>query len=229
MRDLHDLLPPAAVLSSANAINDAGVIVGDFLAADFLHHYGFLLKALLPPDGAIIVGTKGSESTLARGTNNSGQVVGMSGSDAVLVGRDHIFQHLGTLGGVTSCASAVNNEGQVVGVSDTERAGEHAFLWKAGGGMYDLGAIGGQANQARGINNAGQVVGGPGFDRNGKRSSHPAFLYTNGKMTDLNILIDRTSGWHLMEAAAINDLGQIVGQGRNSAGQFHAFLLTPVP
>ena len=229
MRDLHDLLPPAAVLSSANAINDAGVIVGDFLAADFLHHYGFLLKALLPPDGAIIVGTKGSESTLARGTNNSGQVVGMSGSDAVLVGRDHIFQHLGTLGGVTSCASAVNNEGQVVGVSDTE------LRWRARlsleGWRWDVRscAIGGQANQARGINNAGQVVGGPGFDRNGKRSSHPAFLYTNGKMTDLNILIDRTSGWHLMEAAAINDLGQIVGQGADSAGQFHAFLLTPVP
>ena len=54
-----------------------------------------------------------------------------------------------------------------------------------------------------------------------------AFLYNNGTMTDLNSLIP--SGWILEVANAINDNGQIVGQGINSQGQSDAFLLTPVP
>ena len=92
--------------------------------------------------------------------------------------------------------------------------------------MKDLGAIGEEESTAFGINNAGQIVGGP---REGSNSTHPAFLYSNGKMTDLNTMIDPASGWHLTEAKAINDSGQIVGTGKNKAGQLHAFLLTPVP
>ena len=37
------------------------------------------------------------------------------------------------------------------------------------------------------------------------------------------------TGWSLIEAAAINDSGQIVGYGFNPLGQEHAFILTPVP
>ena len=36
-------------------------------------------------------------------------------------------------------------------------------------------------------------------------------------------------GINLRDAVAINDAGQIAANGVNSAGQFHAFLLTPVP
>jgi probable HAF family extracellular repeat protein len=46
-------------------------------------------------------------------------------------------------------------------------------------------------------------------------------------MINLNTLIDSASGWHLAEAKAINDAGQIVGTGKNKAGQRHACLLTP--
>jgi probable HAF family extracellular repeat protein len=48
-------------------------------------------------------------------------------------------------------------------------------------------------------------------------------------MTDLNALISPSSGWTLQIATAINDSGQIVGHGLNSAGQQDAFLLTPTP
>jgi probable HAF family extracellular repeat protein len=41
--------------------------------------------------------------------------------------------------------------------------------------------------------------------------------------------IDPTSGWNLVEATALNDVGQIVGYGTNPLGQTHAFLLTPTP
>jgi hypothetical protein len=56
-----------------------------------------------------------------------------------------------------------------------------------------------------------------------------AFLYTSGSgMVDLNTLIAPLSGWELLDASDINDAGQITGQGR-IGGQFHAYLLTPVP
>ena len=46
-------------------------------------------------------------------------------------------------------------------------------------------------------------------------------------MYDLNNLIPANSGWTLVNASAINDLGQIVGNGLvNGAG--HAFRLDPV-
>ena len=48
-------------------------------------------------------------------------------------------------------------------------------------------------------------------------------------MVDLNDLIDSASGWTLASATAINDSGWIVGNGTNSLGQSHAFLLTPIP
>ncbi len=149
-------------------------------------------------------------------------------------GRIHAFlwqsgrglQDLGALEGGFSSACGINNVGQVVGQATVTKDGHnHAFLWQAGKGMQDLGAIGGESNQANGINNAGQVVGGP----DSYKSSHPAFLYSDGKMTDLNTMIDPASGWHLTAAKAINDSGQIVGTGKNKVGQLHAFLLTPNP
>lgn len=54
-----------------------------------------------------------------------------------------------------------------------------------------------------------------------------AFLWERGKMTDLNTLIPRGSGWKLTEAIDINDRGQIVGMGQ-FRGVEQAFLITPV-
>ncbi len=48
-------------------------------------------------------------------------------------------------------------------------------------------------------------------------------------MRDLNDLIDSTSEWKLIEAGAVNNVGQIVGYGKNPSGKEHAFLLNPLP
>jgi len=92
--------------------------------------------------------------------------------------------------------------------------------------MHDLGSLGGPDSAARDINVHGQVVGATGVG---------AFLWTpttpggtSGEMVGLNSLIDPLSGWELFTAAAINDAGQITGDGR-IGGEYHAFLLTPVP
>ena len=88
--------------------------------------------------------------------------------------------------------------------------------------MIDLGTLGGTNSYAYGINSDGQVVGASDSAGSGWR----AFLYSGGIMTDLNSLIDPSSGWFLSWADDINDSGQIVGTGFLN-GQEHAFLLTP--
>jgi probable HAF family extracellular repeat protein len=49
-------------------------------------------------------------------------------------------------------------------------------------------------------------------------------------MLDLNDLITNpVPGFTLADATGISDTGYITGTGTTSNGQFHAFLLTPVP
>ena len=57
-----------------------------------------------------------------------------------------------------------------------------------------------------------------------------AFIYSEGVMLDLNDLIgDAAKNYRLDCATAINDEGQIVAIAYdNSAGAFHAVLLTPL-
>ena len=86
--------------------------------------------------------------------------------------------------------------------------------------MTNLGTLPG-TNQsiAYGINSQGQIVG---ISQNTNGSNEHAFLVSGGTMQDLNSLINRSSGWTLYQANAINDFGQIVGMGNNGG-----FLLTP--
>jgi hypothetical protein len=52
------------------------------------------------------------------------------------------------------------------------------------------------------------------------------FLYSNGVMTNLNSLIDPKSGWSILYAQEINNLGQILAYGTNGSTS-GALLLTP--
>jgi hypothetical protein len=55
-----------------------------------------------------------------------------------------------------------------------------------------------------------------------------AFIWSREQgMQDLNQLIPGNSGWHLQSANAINERGEITGQGIMN-GQSRAFLLVPL-
>jgi probable HAF family extracellular repeat protein len=56
------------------------------------------------------------------------------------------------------------------------------------------------------IENVGQVVGWSQVD-----DDVHAFIWQDGVMTDLNVLIPSGSGWILRDASAINDAGEIAG------------------
>jgi probable HAF family extracellular repeat protein len=101
----------------------------------------------------------------------------------------------------------------------------HAFLSEKGR-TTDLGTLGGMNSQAQGINSSGQIVGSSNLK--GYAAGPHAFLYADGKMIDLTKQIPPEADWVLNTATAINDSGQIVGNGTHS-DKIRAFLLTPIP
>src|SRR6266849_5364546 len=83
--------------------------------------------------------------------------------------------------------------------------------------ITDLGTLGRRYRDsgASAINERGQVVGASGT-ASGKQH---AFLWQNGKMTDLGTLGGRGS-----HPRAINGRGQVVGDSATASGKQHAFL-----
>ncbi len=174
----------------------------------------------------------GGDYSAAEAINRFGQVVGASNGNnvfyAFIWSKTTGMQNLGKLPGYDgSAAYAINNLGQVAGLSDCFNCSleTHATLWsKTKGSMLDLGVLpGALSSGAFGINNVGQVVGAVFYSLNDNR----AFVWSPSTgMLDLNTLIPANSGWFLGYALAINDKGQIVGNGTLN-GQGEAFLLTP--
>lgn len=117
----------------------------------------------------------------------------------------------------------VNSLGQRAGVSFNEESARiEAFLELRGTRMH-LGTLGGSFSIARGINNRGEIVGGSLIQ--GDDEFH-GFVYRNGKLTNLNELIDPGSGWQVVQAVSISDQGEIIGVG-SSDGSDRIVLLRP--
>ena len=214
------------ISSLASDINDAGQIVGWFKTTKekfnpFLWQNGEMID----------LGTLGFNGG-AQGINNQGQVVGYSG---LAVGITHAFQwengqmiDLGTLPGYNgSTAYDINDSGQAIGYSwNNITSQSHATLW-SNGQVTDLGTLGGNQSAAVAINNKGQVAG---FDTTtGNGGLNHGFIWEDGNMADVNSLIAADSGWFVQQITGINDRGQMVGVGINSAtGKKHGFLLNPI-
>ena len=140
-----------------------------------------------------------------------------------------------TIGGHPVLAFAINDTGEIVGAADFSSTGGSpfdAFLWRHGVAT-DLGHLGDCFSLAFAINSHRQVVGGTFSCADGAHSR--AFLWENGTIVDLNALVPAGSPLQLVEPEAINDRGEIAGNGVppsvapgdiNSLA--HAFLLIPV-
>ncbi len=176
------------------------------------------------------IGTlSGTGSSDAFGINDFGVVVGQSTTSAGDIHgftyENNKFVDIGTLGGSTSAAVAVNEIGIVAGsASLTGDTNTHAIVYYRGK-ITDLGVLSDGDSFALAINDLLQVVGVSGF--NSSTGVIHAFLYSVGKLQDLNNLIDPSLGITLTSANAINDQGEIVVSGTDNLGNSATFLLTP--
>jgi probable HAF family extracellular repeat protein len=220
-----NLLPGLGGMDSfATAINAEGVVVGMATTASGEGH-PFLYFAGVTADLGLPAGAVWGS---AYGVNASGVVAGYSmnaygAASGFVWSASSGYSAIGALGGRNSYAMAINDNGQVAGHAATGSGYLHAMIYLAGIAT-DIGTLGGSSSYAYGINNFGAVVGYSLLADNGVNH---AFLYQNGLLFDLNLLLASPAGWELTAAYGINDAGQIVGTGILNGVQ-HAFELDPV-
>ena len=219
---------PGYPYSEARGISDTGVVAGFAETGRPDRLRAWVSRAFIRQPGGqpVDLGTLGGPYSAAYAVNTLGTVAGKADTAE---GVTHAFTwaegqmtDLGTLGGANSAAYAISSTGAVAGVSETADSTRHAFL-SANGQMHDLAPLPGMdSSAALAVSADNSVVGvsqaGGGIKR--------ATLWQNGRPTDLNTLLPPYSGWVLTEARAVNDHGQIAGQGLWN-GKPCAFLLTP--
>jgi probable HAF family extracellular repeat protein len=234
-------------VGAAYSINNNGQIVGEHnfrikMGTNWYTYSGAYLfdsnntpwyHRLYPPPPYYTPG-----SAAAKSVNNNGQIVGYIGQTGF--SHAYIFDpngyggvsgvSLGSLGGMYSAAESINNYGQIVGGADNSAGEPRACLFDptGGGNNTDLGTISGydKKSEACAINEKGQIVG-EAFTSLFPPTSYHACLFDStggGNNTDLNTLIDPSSGWTLSCAYDINNNSWIVGYGTHN-GQTCAFLL----
>ena len=221
---------PGYPYSEARGVSDTGTVAGfaETGRRDPLH--AWISRAFVRRTGGPLtdLGTLGGPYSAAYAVSALGTVAGKADTGG---GSTHAFTwkvtdgmaDLGTLGGANSAAYAVSSTGTAAGVSETNSAGtRHAFLF-LDGRLRDLPPLAGMDSSAAYAVNADNTVAGVSQSPGGVKR---ATLWRNGKPTDLNALLPAQSGWVLTEARAINDRGQIAGQGFLN-GKPCAFLLTP--
>ncbi len=216
------------IVERANAINDAGQVVG---------WSGMNDGGAAPPHAFITgpngvgmtdLGALGASYSQAYGINATGQVVGQSisgGFRAFITGPNGVgMKDMGTLGDY-SIANSINAAGQVVGdYGIKEYSSDHSFITGPNGvGMTDLGALpGGNWTHASGINATGQVTGASTTTD----AIHAFITGPNGVgMTDLGALPGRNYSY----ANGINAAGQVVGWSNTTQNGWsaHAFITGP--
>jgi probable HAF family extracellular repeat protein len=209
MRDLGTL---GGNGSAALGINDAGQVVGSSKTEkdDYISH-----PFITGPNGmgmrdlGILGAPNSFEFGYAKGINDAGQAVGLSGyvaafSSAFITGPNGMgMRDLGNLGGHFSGATGINDAGQVVGWSDTAAGSRHAFITGPDGmGMRDL-----ALEEVNGINDAGLVVGNA-YTAGGR---HAFITGPDGSsVMDLNSLVNLPAGVILDNATGINNAGQVI-------------------
>jgi probable HAF family extracellular repeat protein len=218
--DLSPLMTAAAV---PRAINNAGQVVGDLVAASGAQH------AFLSVGGVLRdLGTLGGTNSSATGINTAGQVVGWSDMPGDLTRVAFVYDESGgmrplNLGrGPHSYATAINVDGQIVGSWGLIGTPfQQAFLLGPGRDIL-LGSLGGVGSIANAINDSGQIAGLAATVSGQWHAFRTAPLAAiNPSTDDLSTLPGGLGSW----ANGINAAGDVVGGAwLGGTGAYHAFL-----
>ncbi len=198
-------------------------------------HNGNIKTERLPP-------LRGDSTSAATSINDQGVAVGISGDcdqavgrfsakHAVLWERNGRVKQLPDLGGgAWQTPMDINNRREVVGFGDGPGGvvGDllsRAWYWKPGARkVTDMGTLKDNTSaQAFAINDRGQAVG-ISFGGTGGTN---AFLWENGRLKNLNHLVDIETD-QLLSAQDINDDGEITGRVQEAGGEVKAFVARPI-
>lgn len=179
--------------TSARAMNDHGVVVGDSWVTGREYH------AFVWQDGQLTdIGTSGENST-ALDINNQGQVIGYryppDEESKVFIWQDGVMQDLPL---DDASVRDINDHGQIVG-SIANEGRRMPYVYDI---TTDTLTLLGSQGYAEGINNNGQIVGSrlvEGYSR--------ATLWSDGETIDLGTV----SGYPHSVATQINNNGNIIG------------------
>lgn len=163
-----------------------------------------------------------------KGINDAGVAVGASSSDTSLA-RPFVWTaesgmvDLGTLGGSQGAATAIDNAGLIIGIAFTADNKERAVIWEDGE-ISPLGVLpGGTLAEALDINEQGLIVGcadiGPTTDEDPLLRLHPVRwdVSTAADAPPAAVDLGVPFAGGQAYAVAINNLGQIVGNGEDPA------------
>jgi probable HAF family extracellular repeat protein len=197
--------------ASGDAISENGKIAGGWSTCSesfpFIWANGLTLVSMPPETPANALG----------GINSDGWIVGtMYGADNPSRYRAFLYDgrqviNLGTLpGGNFSEAAAINDNAQICGYSHNTATGPlQAFLWESSV-MSALELPLGPASIARDISASGLVCGWMGVAPIGGFLSH-AFIWNDGKVTDLGLPPGSDPAVTTTEALGVNNLGEACG------------------
>lgn len=230
-------LPSWGNYSRGNGINNLSEVVGHTgTSLDTSNTRPFIWDA---SNGIRDLGSLGGGFGKAYSINDAGQATGTSKATltfhAFIWDSANGMRDIGTIGGDTSTGRFINANGHVVGYSTINNFDnrQHAFLYD--GTMHDLGSLGPNSpysdfSYAFGINIDDVVVGGTYLPYKGGGLEPTAFVYRDGKMFDLNELLDSSGAdYRVYSARGINDAGQIIVTAvKLSTNDARAVLLTPV-
>ena len=185
--------------------------------------------------GMIDLGSLGGTYGFPSGLNNRGQVIGQSnlaGDQSfhpfLWDGSELIDMFTAGVGGNFLFANSINDAGEVIGAAAFQNHAFDAAIWR-GGVVTDLGTLPGDCfSQVFVMNSRGQIAGNSATC-DGKTIR--AALWEDGEVFDLNTLISSDSDLLLVESNAINDRGEIAGNGfPPGCADFsctHAYVLIP--
>jgi uncharacterized membrane protein len=178
---------PGDEYSSANSINDHGMVVGRSGDSNITRSFVWTRG-----DGMVALPTFGGDIySEAKDVNNFGQIVGNSRPSGPSSSHPFLYTatgglvNMGVMGGDTQATvSAINDSGVVVGVS-SGASGSRAVTWQMGLGYTDLNTelganpLGWKLINATSINSMGHILALGQYNQGGSYYNGPVLLTPN--------------------------------------------------
>ena len=229
------ILPTLGYSAQASDVNNSGLIVGTSRPDSSSPYIGVTftsssITSLGLPFAAGSIRTSDSSQMLVR--DSSGNSYLYNSGVLTPLGSSLVAMGIGNSGIITGERSGFMFL-DPWGLPDFET---HAMLYE-NGNLIDLGTINwgglfaGSYSSALAINSSNQAVGfSTAMDQGSGVVVYMAILSNNGSLSGLDWMTDfsGTNFYTLTRAEGINDLGQIIGEGKTLSGETHTFLLSPL-